>query len=211
MPCAAPLLARQDRLRKFVEQAHEIGLLLVKHLSCSLRLSPDQALQNAHRFSELSTSAIGLLKYPPGHSKDAGRLGQIAHTDVGSITLLFSSLGGLQVLDTQTGTWNYIEPRAGHAVVNIGDSLRFLSGCRLGSSLHRVIPHPDSERNARYSIAYFMRPEKKAEFQDDVGKRWTGIGWHTRKFEVFRAPLEKQKQDSVLTGTKGYVGLWQEA
>jgi hypothetical protein len=50
-----------------------------------------------------------------------------------------------------------------------------------------------------------MRPEKKAEFQDDVGERWTGIGWHTRKFEVFQdligvSLMDASLVDVLLTG-----------
>jgi isopenicillin N synthase-like dioxygenase len=180
----------------------------MRSLSQSLGLNGDEALEQSHRVGEISTSAVGILKYPPASSAERDKLGQIAHTDVGSITLLFSHLGGLQVLDSETNSWGYIQPKAGHAVVNVGDSLRFLSGSHLSSSLHRVVPHPDAETLARYSIAYFMRPEEEARFTDDEGRKWTGIGWHSRKFKVFRAPLEEQKMNSVLTGKKGYLGLW---
>lgn len=136
--------------------------------------------------------------------------GQIAHTDVGSMTLLFSRLGGLQVLQRTTDQWGFVVPKPDHAVVNVGDSLRFLSNKVLNSSLHRVVPHPDSERQIRYSFAYFMRPEEEVRFEDEEGKEWSGIDWHMRKFVVFRAPLDEQRKDSVLTGKKGYLGLWKE-
>ena len=113
-------------------------------------------------------------------------------------------------MEPSTGRWRFVEPKVGHAIVNVGDSLRFLSGKVLCSSLHRVVPHPDSERETRFSIAYFMRPEFNAQINDDEGTHWTGLGWHTRKFTVFRAPLEEQKKNSVLTGRHGYVGLWND-
>jgi isopenicillin N synthase-like dioxygenase len=191
-----------------MDMAHWIGTTLLARFSQSLSLEQSNELQRSHRPEKLSTSALGLLKYLPSSPSEGGKLGQIAHTDVGSITLLFSRLGGLQVLEHTTSEWAYVQPKPGHAVVNVGDSLRFLSHKALRSSLHRVVPHPDAERETRYSIAYFMRPEVDAEFDDEEGKPWTGISWHTRKFAVFRAPLEEQRKTSVLTGKKGYVGLW---
>ncbi|KAF2733877.1 putative 2OG-Fe(II) oxygenase family oxidoreductase [Polyplosphaeria fusca] len=189
-----------------VEQLHRIGEIVLERFSSALQLPDPQSLQNAHRYGRPSTSALGLLKYPPASDIDIGKLGQIAHTDVGSITVLFSRLGGLQVLQPD-GEWAFVEPKPGHAVINIGDSLRFLAGKKLLSSLHRVVPHPDAQTSARFSIAYFMRPEYEAEFEDEEGKVWTGIGWHTRKFAVFRASMETQIKDSILTGRTGYLGL----
>lgn len=61
----------------------------------------------------------------------------------------------------------------------------------LRSSLHRVVPHPDAWSKVRYSIAHFMYPEYNAEFEDEEGKRWTGLEWHKRKFVVFRASAEQ--------------------
>ncbi len=202
---------------RFARRAHDIGLCLMQCLSEDLGL--ETRFETSHRHGEPSTSAVGLLKYPPasalaGDRLGQHRLGQIAHTDVGSITLLFTQLDGLQVFNpspttrSDTDDWGWIPPLAGHAVVNIGDSLRFMSGGKLNSSLHRVIPHHSTTSQARYSIAYFMRPEYQAEFRDDQGTGWTGLGWHTRKFKVFRAPIAEQSQSAVLTGKDGYLGLW---
>ena len=180
------------------------------HLSSALQLNYSASLQASHRYGKPSTSALGLLRYPAVSQAAIGKLGQTAHTDVGSITVLFSQLGGLQVLG-QSGEWAFVKPKAGHAVINIGDSLRFMAGKAIRSSLHRVVPHPDAWAKARYSVAYFMRPEYDAEFEDEEGVNWTGLAWHTRKFAVFRASVEEQTKDSVLTGRKGYLGLWGDA
>lgn len=198
------LSTEKDLISYAVDKSHRIGNIILECFSAML--APRTALQEHHRYGRLSTSALGLLRYPPNEKIDDNKLGQIAHTDVGSITVLFNRLGGLQVLGND-GEWAFVSPRSGHAVINVGDSLRFLSGRCLKSSLHRVVPHPDTQYKPRYSIAYFMRPELDVEFKDDEGVEWTGIGWHTRKFTVFRAPSEEQKKDSVLTGRKGYLGL----
>ncbi|CAN9481912.1 unnamed protein product [Alternaria alternata] len=117
------------------------GKILLEYFSGARDQQAVPLLDN-HRYGKLSTSALGLLKYPANAASTGDQLGQIAHTDVGSITVLYAQLGGLQVLDSQ-GSWKFVQPKAGHAVVNIGDSLRFLTGKMLRSSLHRVVPHPD--------------------------------------------------------------------
>jgi len=194
-------------IESFIEKSHWIGSVIITHLSSALQLNHSVSLQASHRYGKPSTSALGLLKYPAVSQTAVERVGQTAHTDVGSITVLFSQLGGLQVLE-QSGEWAFVEPKADHAVINIGDSLRFMAGKAIRSSLHRVVPHPDAWAKARYSVAYFMRPEYDAEFKDEEGVIWTGLEWHTRKFAVFRASVEEQSKDSVLTGRKGYLGLW---
>ncbi|KAF2807213.1 putative 2OG-Fe(II) oxygenase family oxidoreductase [Mytilinidion resinicola] len=208
LQCPGALHNKLSLITYVAEKAHHIGNVILAKLSSMLQPQLPIALQEHHRYGQPSTSALGLLKYPPTSRTEDHRLGQIAHTDVGSITVLFNRLGGLQVLE-ESGEWAFVEPKIGHAVINIGDSLRFLSGKALRSSLHRVVPHPTTEFRPRYSIAYFMRPEFDAEFEDEEGAHWTGIGWHTRKFAVFRATAEDQKKDSVLTGRKGYLGLWE--
>jgi len=207
LPCPELLQAHRKHVSLVIEKCHWIGSVLLKHFSSSLRLGQAMDLEGSHRYGEPSTSALGLLKYPMPVST-SGQLGQIAHTDVGSITVLFSQLGGLQVLG-QNDEWLFVEPKPGHAVINVGDSLRFLTGGVLRSSLHRVVSHPDALQQPRYSIAYFMRPEYDARFEAEDGVQWTGLGWHTRKFVVFRASAEEQKASAVLTGRKGYLGLWE--
>ncbi|CAN9255024.1 unnamed protein product [Alternaria alternata] len=136
------LLAQyRELLSLFVGNCHWVGKILLEYFSGARDQQAVPLLDN-HRYGKLSTSALGLLKYPANAASTGDQLGQIAHTDVGSITVLYAQLGGLQVLDSQ-GSWKFVQPKAGHAVVNIGDSLRFLTGKMLRSSLHRVVPHPD--------------------------------------------------------------------
>jgi hypothetical protein len=130
------------------------------------------------------------------------------------MTILFCLERGLQVLDPKTEQWCYVDPRPGCAVINVGDSLRFLSGGTLRSSLHRVVPYPGVDIRNRLSSAYFMRPELDAEFVDDNGQRWTSLDWHMRKYRVYRSSAHEQKRDktssTILTGRPGFMGFWEE-
>ena len=95
-----------------------------------------------------------------------------AHSDFGSVTLLFQLPGqpGLEI-KTPSGEWTAVpvdplagspdERRDGRALpilVNIGDLLEDWTGGLLKSTVHRVI-FPQGEDGAdRYSIAYFCHP-----------------------------------------------------
>lgn len=136
------------------------------------------------------------------------KIGQIAHTDAGSLSIVFTEVAGLQVLKPNDDQWYYIAPKPGHAVVNVGDALRFISGGILESSLHRIIPHKDEMRRHKYSIVYLLRPEMNAEFIDAEGVAWKGLEWTNKKHAVFRASADEQAKGTFLTGRDGYVGYW---
>ena len=140
-----------------------------------------------------------LFRYPRQLKEGAG-IGHNMHTDIGSLTLLFCENYGLQVLSPETDEWGFIAPKPGHAVINVGDSLRFLSGHKLSSCVHRVIPLTKRQEEHRYSIAYFLRPEDNAIYVDSKGRELSAKAWHDEKYNVFREPHEKQEKDMVLTG-----------
>jgi hypothetical protein len=198
-----------------MDQLHTIGMLLLKSLdkttSSGNRSKP--SLISQHRLNKTSTSCLAVLRYP-SLSSSTVHTGQGAHTDVGSVTILFCRERGLQVLDPKTKQWCYVEPRPGCAVINVGDSLRFLSGGTLRSSLHRVVPYPGVDIRDRFSCAYFMRPELDAEFVDDSGRRWASLDWHMSKYRVYRSSAHEQKRDeassTILTGRPGFLGFWEE-
>ncbi|KAI0204766.1 putative 2OG-Fe(II) oxygenase family oxidoreductase [Astrocystis sublimbata] len=112
---------------------------------------------------------------------------------IGSFTLLFSDQYGLQIqpANQPNAEFGFVEPREGHAIINVGDSLRFASGRKLYSCIHRVVPF-DNTRH-RYSIAYFLRPEIDANWKDSEGRNVTAGQWHDEKYEVFSATHEAQR------------------
>ena len=129
-----------------------------------------------------SSSIFRLLWYPYVENVEDGvdiRAG--AHSDYGSITLLFQLPGqpGLEIL-TPDGSWSAVPvgPRdaAGTVVnggdvgsralpilVNFGDLLEDWTGGLLKSTVHRVIFPKGRSVEDRYSIAYFCHPVDDAE------------------------------------------------
>jgi isopenicillin N synthase-like dioxygenase len=82
-----------------------------------------------------------------------------AHTDFGSLTLLWSqNIAGLQI-KTPAGEWKYIPPVDGGIICNIGDALQFWSAGYLKSTVHRVVRPPrDQDSVKRLGLFYFVRP-----------------------------------------------------
>ncbi|KJZ77497.1 hypothetical protein HIM_03221 [Hirsutella minnesotensis 3608] len=159
--------------RDFHDRCHFVTKVLLDCVSAGLGLVGSESLQRHHRDDAPSKSSLFLVHYPPLESGNArGEIGQNMHTDLGSLTLLFAPQWGLQVLcpandgdgeaahgsvssDAQAldSAWQWVEPLPGCAIVNVGDTLRFLSENRLRSALHRALPLANGED--RYSIAYF--------------------------------------------------------
>ncbi|KAI1176100.1 gibberellin 20-oxidase [Nemania sp. FL0916] len=201
-----PLAAKRELLSTSIHDLHSAGLAVLSSLSRGLQLPEGERFEESHRIGEKTATALGLLKYRK-YEPTGDEIGHIAHTDAGSLSFVFSNIGGLQVLMPGTEQWSFIPPKPGCAVVNVGDSLQFLSRGTLRSSLHRVVPHMDQATQEKYTVVYLFRPESDAIFRDAQGNEWKSIEWCNKKFSVFRADLAEQKLGSFLTGRDGYTGM----
>lgn len=199
--------------RDFQDQCHFVTKVLLDCISASLGFLGSRTLLQQHRDDSPSKTSLFFLHYPPLETgNEKGEIGQNMHTDIGSLTLLFAPQWGLQALcpteshslnysgpkDSIKGfTWQWVAPKPGHAVINIGDTLRFLSGNRLRSALHRALPL--SNGADRYSIAYFLRPSNDSEFVDSMGNVGTGVDWYLKKNQTYEKQSEVQ-DDAILLG-----------
>ena len=207
-------------LRSFVTNCRTIANLMFASLSTSLSLPPT-TLASLHRETLQSGTSLRLLRYPPHPSTDR-RTSLLGHTDIGSITLLFAVLGGLQVLlpaslstpsssppDGPNGdSWHYVRPEEGHVLINMGDAMTEWSSGRLRSDLHRVTWAPGAQSTAmRFSVAFLMRPEYGApivSLVDDDQEREQG---KTNQGDAGPAPIvwtalewERRKSRAIIEG-----------
>lgn len=102
-------------------------------------------------------------------------------------------------MSPETGCWEFLEPQPEHAIVNVRDFLRSLSGRKLASIVHRVIPLQERQGEDRYSITCFLRMNDDAEFTDLNGQTWTTKEWHDFKFDVFKSPKKMDTKAQFLT------------
>ncbi|KAL4915958.1 hypothetical protein BDW62DRAFT_212265 [Aspergillus aurantiobrunneus] len=185
-------------VKAFMSQVHGYTECILSILSKALGLPYD--LKDCHRKDKPSSANIVLLKYFPW-SSDSARVGNTAHTDMGTLTVVFTQSEGLQaLLPGPSGTDN-------------GHSLRFLSKGALVSSLHRVVPPPlpHAPGQDKFSCIYFLRPEFDAKFIDNSGRQINSVEWHSQKYSLFReASLDPKEHGAMLTGRKGYLGATEQ-
>jgi hypothetical protein len=166
-------------------------------LSTAFGLTGAARFENLHRNHRPSTSTLAMMHYIPSDPVKDANVGHQKHTDISSLTVLFTEQWGLQIRPPGTKEFGFVEPKKGMAIINVGDSLRFASGHTFQSCIHRVVPYDYSEH--RYSVAYFLRAEDDTMFQDSEGRYITSREWHDEKFMAFIAsPMDQAKAPSSL-------------
>jgi isopenicillin N synthase-like dioxygenase len=140
--------------REFFDAAFASARELLRLVAASLEL-PDDFFVARHRGENVT---LRFLHYPRNlDARTASQLGAGAHTDYGSITLLFQDdVGGLELRDA-SDVWRGAPPIPGAIVVNAGDLMERWTNGRYRSTLHRVsrITGPVD----RYAIAMFVDPD----------------------------------------------------
>ncbi|KAL5344035.1 Clavaminate synthase-like protein, partial [Aspergillus crustosus] len=118
---------------------------------------------------DLPGNALKFMKYPKMEAKPDNASERLsAHTDWGSLTLLFTESPGLEVCDP-SDRWHDVPFVPGSIVVNIGDLLSFWSGKQLKSTLHRISWERVPIHQDRYSIPYFAQPNFTTTLQPLTG------------------------------------------
>ena len=196
-------------LKAFERSCQGVTHHILSALSTVMPTKMAVSFEDLHRERELSSTSLAMLQYLPIKALTNDRTGHMAHTDAGSLTLLFTSTPGLQMYHYDSSSWIPVEPRPGKILVHIGDALSFMSGKVLRSCLHRVVPSVEGSKpcESRSSLAFFLRPEFSATFIDGDGKEWTGADWHRAKYNNFRANNNEQEKSSLLTGMTGFLGV----
>jgi isopenicillin N synthase-like dioxygenase len=147
----------RENVEPFIEQCTLLSTSILKALALALDINENH-FSDAHSLEE---NTFRLLHYPAlrqdeGLEEDQKRAG--AHTDYGSITLLFQDdTGGLEVKNKQ-GEWIHVVPVSDCIVVNIGDLMQRWTNDVLSSNAHRVTQPEHAKHLDRYSIAYFCTP-----------------------------------------------------
>ncbi|KXS98686.1 hypothetical protein AC578_1243 [Pseudocercospora eumusae] len=165
----------RDFTTKFFWHCNEAAQEILRAIAVGLGLEDSEFLIKYHTGHN---NQLRLLHYPPVPAEDLeqGKAARIsAHTDWGSITMLFQdSCGGLEVED-KDGKFVPATPIPGACVMNVGDLLMRWSNDKLKSTLHRVTLPPLSDSydtssgkrmtRARYSIPYFVSPDPFARVE----------------------------------------------
>lgn len=123
---------------------------------------PEDYFSSRHEYEDPSEDHLRYMLYHPRSLADdesVERTWSRAHTDFGSLTLLWSQdIAGLQV-KTGSGEWRYVPPVDNGIICNVGDTLSFWSEGYLKSTVHRVTRPPEDQAHLRrQGLFYFVRP-----------------------------------------------------
>jgi isopenicillin N synthase-like dioxygenase len=161
-----PTLARaRPDIQGFLHEAHQtIAVPVLECLSATLGLDRKR-LPDLHRWEKPSVGSLRLLHYPALKPGEEAPVRLASHTDQGVITVLFQhKIMGLQVRPpiytgpVQPGEkWLDAPVIPGTVLINIGETMTYLSGGRMKSTLHRVARSPRTEEHYqhRYTAVYF--------------------------------------------------------
>ena len=176
------LQSHAQTIIEFQNLCHELCQRILERFAEALDIERDWFTSRHDRSKGVSGTILRMLYYPEADDVEDGidiRAG--AHSDFGSITLLFQLPGqpGLEILTPSrewapvpvnprqvdlTSNGNGPTPTALPILVNIGDLLEDWTGGLLKSTAHRVI-FPEGRQGDRYSIAYFCHPLDDAELE----------------------------------------------
>lgn len=199
-------------LQAFAHLIASASVATTTSLSRSLQLPESDNLTACHRPTVPSYDMIRLLKYSAQPVEERG-FPYIAHTDLGSLTFLFTRQAGLQVLADVPDQWTCVQPKEGHAIVNLGDGMSLLTNGYLRSCLHRASPLLGYPMPTRYSFAYMVRAEDETLMtgvksplipprREDGQPVHSSGDWLKKKYNVLRSGARGQSQDWVMTGRR---------
>ena len=105
---------------------------------------------------------LRLLNYPEISAANDQQVRAGSHTDYGTLTILWSpDSRGLQA-QNRDGEWVDVVAPQEHFIINIGDLMMNWTNDKWLSTLHRVMPHPETLGRRRQSMAFFHNPNPDA-------------------------------------------------
>ncbi|KAK5167780.1 uncharacterized protein LTR77_007479 [Saxophila tyrrhenica] len=216
-PLPTPLRAHLNSILSFQSRCHELCLTLLHHLAHALEIPPSWFSEKHDPALGRSGTVLRLLYYPalPAEEVEQGvdvRAG--AHSDFGSLTLLFQRPGqpGLEIWKPTPhgsgegeGEWVSVpvdpkgsERAAGEPLpilVNIGDLLEDWTGGLLRSTRHRVV----------FPTTSSPRPGEEAEEEGEGSDRYS-IAYFCHPLDdatLDPVPSEVVREHAERTGRKG--------
>jgi isopenicillin N synthase-like dioxygenase len=179
-----PCVQNREQTERICRHLHyHVLYRLLVLVGIIMELEDEEALWKIHDYEKLNNCHMRYMcHWPPTQEQleKAVRSGEViaGHSDFGTFTMLFRQpIAGLQVRLEEEKEWKWVKPLDGSITVNVAvriksrniqlhliltvwqDTLSFLTGGYLKSSIHRVLLPPEDQRNIpRLSAIYFSRP-----------------------------------------------------
>jgi isopenicillin N synthase-like dioxygenase len=168
-PRPAPLLAAREQTEAFCRHLHfEVLRKLLILAAIIMELPDEETLWKMHNYDAQSQCHLRYMLYHPRTPAELAIMAEhgvehnvYGHTDFGTFTLLMRQpVAALQVRTGGDTEWKWVKPLKGSITVNVADTLSFLTGGYLESSIHRVVLPPEDQREwPRYGVIYFTGPD----------------------------------------------------
>ncbi|KAI9497690.1 hypothetical protein BDB00DRAFT_803633 [Zychaea mexicana] len=161
----------KSEIESFSRACHGTITHILEAFAIALQIPEEEGgreyFSRTHQYDEPKCGeTLRFLKYPRGAEstyKEPVRAG--AHTDYGSITLLFQKdIGGLEVQASRT-EWISAPIIDDAILVNVGGVMEYWTNGLFKSTMHRVCFMPEHQTNDRYSIACFGQPKRDVQLK----------------------------------------------
>ncbi|KAI0800148.1 hypothetical protein C8Q74DRAFT_394695 [Fomes fomentarius] len=164
---------------------------ILRILALSLEVPEDTFIEK-HAFGADGQTAVSSMKYFPRTEEEEQKSKNVwlkGHTDIGSITALWSQpVSGLQIMSPE-GKWKWVRHIDNAVIINTGDTMDFLTGGYYKPTIHRVVQPPvDQRQSTRLCVMYFAMPQddvRLAPLSESPVLQKAGI---ERRFEDTEAP-----------------------
>lgn len=144
-----------ETVEHFKHACHTLIIKLLRCFALAMNLPDRDFFATAHAEDAGNGNQFRLICYPSrDHSPLDTTTRMSAHSDSGSVTLLFQTCSGLEI-QSPSGEWVPAPHLPGHILVNLGDALAFWSGRRLKATKHRVTFDGVPAGVERLTMAYF--------------------------------------------------------
>ncbi|TBU47752.1 Clavaminate synthase-like protein [Dichomitus squalens] len=188
-----------EALQPFLPEYHEFArhnhynvLYPVLRLLATGMELPEETFVDIHDFDETAVKYARFLKYHPRAEEEEVKADNVwlkGHTDIGTITVLWSQpISALQIMSPD-GKWRWVRHIENALVVNIGDAMEMLTGGFYKATIHRVVQPPKDQRGfTRLGAFYFAMCNddvKLVPFTDSPALQREGV---VRKVEDRDAP-----------------------
>lgn len=179
-PVPSVLKGNEPLVVSTMQKLHKTASEILRLITIGLNIEDPKFFTDRHRPDEPNGCVFRMLRYPLIRDDDLTKDGATfdpsiragAHTDYGSLTLLFQREGqqGLELQgDKEADNWIKVpflaskhEGKAPPLVVNFGDLLSYWTNGVLRSTVHRVKFSPGETRSSdRYSIVFFVHPSNE--------------------------------------------------
>lgn len=200
-----------------------------------MELDDPEELWHKHNYDEASSCHLRYMLYHPRTQEELeimknNKLEEnvYGHTDFGSLTLLMRQpVAGLQARTVNSKgeiEWKWVRPLDNSITVNVADTLSFLTGGYLKSTVHRVVLPPEDQRHIpRYGVIYFAGPDDGTKLRPVASpvlegeKKEAGAGlqkrdlppdtatageWFSVRFGSIGKNYETNKDNAVSVGAK---------